>query len=846
MKVLGREISFKIGRVNNNPVQAASKGGRERVSDADKRIIDKLVKQYVDRSRKDIQKWRKAIEYAEHPEKPRLFQLQDLYKDLCRDGHYKAQVRIRKYATLNTAFSIMDADGNINEEATKFINKAWFYSFLSKSLDSIFYGVTLIEFLSFNGKRAEFNQITRRNVVPQLKGVFPDVTKDDYIRYDDPYYDNWLIEVIDDESDFGLVNDIVPNLIWKRNVAQSWAEFCEKFGLPLITATTNSTDPKVIDKVDYMLQQLGEASTGVFPMGTTLDFKEANRTDAYQVYNEFIKMNKTEIATAIVGGNMITENGASRSQSEVHERNLDDKIGAADKRFIKFLVDDQLIPLLINQGYSIFKEGDVMEFDQSHDLELDKFWSIVSGIMDKFDEDDELEVDPEWLSKTFSVPLIKKKKTGFKPSAMHESLMGKLNLPQYPEACCEGMILAVAKSTQDRIKGYHDKLVQEVWENKDTLSTEAQLIADEGLEFLKGLQEGWGKRRVEAAWNAPDHLALAMMEYNLFEFAESKTEARLATLSHLLINKDKAQVRSFDEFRQEAAKLTDNFNSNWLETEYNLSVATGQTSAAYLRFMAEKDTVTSFVQYQTAGDSKVRPEHQALNGKIFSLDDKEAMKLWPPNSYGCRCEMVQYVGKTEGRVTSGQQAKKVLGDGFKNSKFDMNRGDLKEVFTKAQIYAEADGKTIDKLTFDKAYKLEPYKSMKGLESATLDKTITGDNVKELFKESTKNLMGFEDYLKRKVVLTRKNFDTHTQGKYLTSEENRHQLFPLVKNVLMSPDEVWLKPKNKQTYYLKFFADFVLAVPVNVSNKHNEVGTWFKMKTDESVIRSGVLIHKKKL
>lgn len=841
MKVLGRQISFNIGVKKINPKNERTSGARERVSDADKRIIDKIVNQYSDRSRKDIQKWREAIKLAEHPEKPRRNQLQDLYNDLKTDGHFKSQVRLRKYATLNTGFSVISADGKVNEDATKFLNSAWFYSFLSKALDSIIYGPTLLEFTSFSEKKASFTLIKRRNVVPELKAVFPDLTKSEFIDYSDPYYDNWIIEVTDDETELGLMNDIVPNLIWKRNVAQSWAEFCEKFGLPLITATTNSTDPKVIDKVDYMLQQLGEASTGVFPMGTTIDFKEANRTDAYQVYNEFIKMNKTEISTAIVGGSMITENGSSRSQSEVHERNLDDKIAVADKRFVKFLVSDQLFTLLINQGYKFFKEGDTLEFDQSHGLALDKFWTIVSGMMDK-----DYEPEMEWLSKTFSVPLIGKKKSSFKPIAEHVSIFQSIKNPEYPEACCSSQIVAVSKSFENNLSQYHNRLIQEVWDNKDTLGTEAQIIASEGLEFLKGLQEGWGNRRMEAGWNEPDHLALSMMEYNLFEFAESKTEARLATLSDLLINKDKAQIRSFEEFKTEARKATDNFNTNWLETEYNLSVATGQTSAAYLRFMAEKDSITSFVQYQTAGDSKVRPEHQALNGKIFSLDDKEAMNLWPPNSYGCRCEMVQYLGKTEGKITTGYQAKKALGDSFKDSKFDINRGDLKQVFTKAQFYANEQGKKIEKMTFDKAYNLEPYKNMKSLEQATLDKTITGENVKELFTENAKGLMGFEDYLKRKIVLTKKNFDTHTKGKYTTPEENRHQLFPLVKNVLKSPDEVWLKPNSKQTFYLKFYKDFVLAVPVNVSNKHNEIGTWFKMKIDEKVIRSGVLIHKKKL
>lgn len=78
-----------------------------------------------------------------------------------------------------------------------------------------------------------------------------------------------------------------------------------------------------------------------------------------------------------------------------------------------------------------------------------------------------------------------------------------------------------------------------------------------------------------------------------------------------------------------------------------------------------------------------------------------------------------------------------MGEKFAGSKFDINRGDLKEVFTQAQFYAEADGKKIESMTYDKAYNLEPYKQMKSLAAAPIDKTITKDNFKELFKEDEK-------------------------------------------------------------------------------------------------------------
>ncbi len=398
MKILGYNFNFNI----TPSMKAAPKS---KLIPADKDLIMKIINSFADRSRKDIDKWRTAILVAENQEKPRRNVLQDLYKDLKTDGHFKAQIRMRKYATLNTEFGIVDKNGKPNEEATLLVNQKWFFQFLAYALDAVVYGHTLIEFQEFIDYKIKIDLVPRRNVVPELKQLIPDLGNDDFIDYSSDDFKDWIIEIEDDEDNFGIMNDIVPNLIWKRNVAQSWAEFCEKFGMPMITAHTNTRDSKEIDKIEFMLQQLGEAATGVFPTGTTVDIKEASRTDAYQTYDNFIKFNKEEISVAIVGGTMLTNDGSSRSQSEVHERNLDKKIAKADKRFVTFLVNDVLLPLLVNQGYSFIKEDDKFQFNLSHGLALDKFWKITQGIMKDF------EVDEEWLGKTFHVTIAGKKKS---------------------------------------------------------------------------------------------------------------------------------------------------------------------------------------------------------------------------------------------------------------------------------------------------------------------------------------------------------------------------------------------------------------------------------------------------
>lgn len=414
--------------------------------------------------------------------------------------------------------------------------------------------------------------------------------------------------------------------------------------------------------------------------------------------------------------------------------------------------------------------------------------------------------------------------------------------------------MPIASASSKILDDLTNQLIGQLWNKKATIGAEGQLIVAEALELTGGLKKGYG---VTVGYNTPDTLAYQLMEYNLFEFSASKTEARLAAMTDLLIDQDKNEIRSEDDFKKLANEITADLNQNYLTTEYNLSVAVGQNSAAYHRFLAEKDTVTSFVQYQTAGDSKVRNEHAKLDGRIFNLSDGEAMKLFPPNGYGCRCEMVQY-NRTpkEGEVMSGKVAQEVLDSenaSWSKSQFNINRGDLKQVFTKSQFYSDNKGlpKKLNDMTFDK-YDLKKYSEFKqDLKPISLDKSITAENVKELFKkDKTGAFMGFKDYYGRKMVLTQKNFDFHTKGKYVKPNENRHQLFPHIKEVLNSPDEVWYNTQDKidgkfQSRYLKFYNDMILVIDCDMSAKGLEVKTWYEAKKEDLNLRKGLLVRNKK-
>lgn len=420
--------------------------------------------------------------------------------------------------------------------------------------------------------------------------------------------------------------------------------------------------------------------------------------------------------------------------------------------------------------------------------------------------------------------------------------------------CCEQPKF-IATGEPSFLDNLNKELAKQIYNDHDSLGTQGRLIAKEALHLVDGLKKGYG---VTVGWNTPDTLAYQMMEFNLFEFAESKTEARLAAMTDLLIDKEKLQIRSFEDYKKLALKEVSEFNEEWLLAEYNLSISVGQNSAAYQRFMAEKDDF-QYVQYQTAGDSNVRSAHAKLDGLIVNLDDKKAMKLFPPNGYGCRCEMIQLPSKPNKEdVTNGDDAMDLMSridPKWRKSQFEINRGDLKQVFTNEQFYADTKGmsKKINDMTFDK-YGLLPYDEFKkGLKPIKLDDTITENNVNELFKtngktKGNKNFMGFEDYFGRKLILQKGTFDTHIDQHYTNDSEKRPQLFPHIKDVISNPDEVWLtreKTKNNQTLrYIKYYKDKAFVVLGEMNNNHFEIKTWFEMK-DEKKTRNGLLVKNKK-
>lgn len=383
---------FKVeAKANTTPPAAGKPSG----------ISFQIIQQFKDRSRAELSKWQQAIDAAGNPENPQWGPLQDLFDNLQMDGHLIAVMGLRKAATLSSKFDIKDKrTKKALPELTELLETEWFYQIMEHVIDSVFKKYSVIELVDPTSMK--WDLIPRRNCVPQKGLMLFESNGDKGIYYTDPSLSKNVLEVKSLHS-FGLLNDIVPQLIWKRNAQQAWADFGECFGIPLVTAETTKTDQKDLDKLEASLRALGQAAQAILPQGTKITIHDsATKGDPHKIFLEQIKTTNSEISKAIVGGTMIVDDGSSRSQSEVHERMLNTKIAEFDRRTVEFFVNGKLLPLLRQWGYK-FPDTCQFVFDRTEQLSLSELWDIVEGILADHD------VDIQWISETFNIPIIGKK-----------------------------------------------------------------------------------------------------------------------------------------------------------------------------------------------------------------------------------------------------------------------------------------------------------------------------------------------------------------------------------------------------------------------------------------------------
>lgn len=166
------------------------------------------------------------------------------------------------------------------------------------------------------------------------------------------------------------------------------------------------------------------------------------------------------------------------------------------------------------------------------------------------------------------------------------------------------------------------------------------------------------------------------LENNAFIFSGFKAFHSLREVGLSLLD-EKGNIKSFEAFHQDAVKVNNRYNHNYLYAEYNHAVGASLMAARWHRFEADGDKYD--LQYRTAEDDRVREDHAILNGTTLPPSDPFWGKYLPPNGWNCRCTAVQV-----------RKGKYPLSD----SELSMKRGDNCTETAKQQIFRFNPGKEL--------------------------------------------------------------------------------------------------------------------------------------------------------
>lgn len=332
-----------------------------------KKITSKILDEYNYQITNTINTYKSNLSLAKNGQRQYLYKM---YEDILRDNHLSGIIELRKDRVLGTNFNVFNSDGTPYKDSAKFHSK-WFYSFMDMALNELYYGFSLIQIDGIiKDNVSSVSQVPFKLVNVETSELYPSMySYDNGISYNTKLYAKWLVEVVDDVSNLGILSALAPLVLWKRSVMSAWAEYAEVFGMPIRIGKTSSNVETDRKRLAQFLKGLAKSAWAVIDESESIEFIESSHTDAYNIYEKYINLINDEMSKRVLGATQITDSsaGSGYAQSAVHNIQFSSKI-KRDLTKLTFTIQDILFPTLVNLG--IIPEGLLFKFDTFETMSL--------------------------------------------------------------------------------------------------------------------------------------------------------------------------------------------------------------------------------------------------------------------------------------------------------------------------------------------------------------------------------------------------------------------------------------------------------------------------------------------
>lgn len=162
-----------------------------------------------------------------------------------------------------------------------------------------------------------------------------------------------------------------------------------------------------------------------------------------------------------------------------------------------------------------------------------------------------------------------------------------------------------------------------------------------GNELEGAVNNGYGKQSGNPV--SRETITYNSLRENVWVFSAAKQYTQVRQMSSMI-----SETSNYSEFKKKATTVFEEFNKNYLKTEYNTAVGQSQMARDWVRSYEEKE-VLPLLTYRTQRDLRVRDEHAILEGITLPVTDKFWNNWMPKNGWNCRCYTTQH---EEGNITN--------------------------------------------------------------------------------------------------------------------------------------------------------------------------------------------------
>jgi SPP1 gp7 family putative phage head morphogenesis protein len=228
-----------------------------------------------------------------------------------------------------------------------------------------------------------------------------------------------------------------------------------------------------------------------------------------------------------------------------------------------------------------------------------------------------------------------------------EALESELNELYEHDCCGHDHSQPLADLATPGIEDMMFNMIMDIWKSKKMPEkVNADVTKFYADQFMKGVEDGYGEQLVKIDFESPDFKMLNHLQENVFHFSAAKNYTQLKQLSQSLIN-DKGQLRTFKEFKEVAHTINNEHVNQWLKTEYELAVASGQMASTWNTIQQNAEAMP-LLKFDAVNDNRTTPVCKELDGVVRPVDDTFWKIYYPPNHFNCRSDVQQL---STGKVT---------------------------------------------------------------------------------------------------------------------------------------------------------------------------------------------------